>query len=86
MLPCVPLLSVGEICSTSAHGTRTVGRQAQSGLVSEPQTEETWSEKLTTHEVVQLDVGEGFDFCLGLKLGSVTDEHRLRRKKEGGDF
>lgn len=36
--------------------------------------------KLTTHEVVQLDVGKGFDFCFTLKLGSVTEKHGLQEK------
>ena len=38
---------------------------------------------LTTHEIVQLDVGERFDFCLILKLWSITDKHGLQEKEEG---
>lgn len=37
--------------------------------------------KLTAHEIVQLNVGERLNFCLVLKLGSVTKEHGLEEKK-----
>lgn len=34
-------------------------------------------QRLTTHEVVQLDVGEGFDLCLRPELRSIAQKHGL---------
>lgn len=41
---------------------------------------------LTTHEVVQLDVGKGFDCFSGVKLGSITEKHRLQGQKSFKKF
>lgn len=40
------------------------------------------TQKLTTHEIVQLDVGEGFDFCFVMKLGSVAEKHGLQDERK----
>lgn len=38
----------------------------------------TLAHSLTTHQVVQLNVGKGFYHGLGDKCGSITEEHGLK--------
>lgn len=40
------------------------------------------TQKLTTHEIVQLDVGEGFDFRFVMKLWSITEKHGLQEERK----